>query len=135
MNECQQEFQAWIKKYGRSECQRVIKNFNRRRLEAGDAARPARKPLSYAVKMKLFRKQMCKCARCHEEKKFSELTDDHYDVNSGERYNDIRNRRLLCVKCNSSKGANSVYDEAKALGVPVNQLVGEQNQLHDRFEE
>jgi 5-methylcytosine-specific restriction endonuclease McrA len=131
-NDCEKEFAAWLDKHGYSECTRVMKKWNRSRLENAD--RPKRKPLSPSQRLKLYAKQGGRCGRCGEPMPMGHLEDDHFDPNAGEGYNNFQNRRLLCSDCNKSKGANSVYAEAKELNITVLELLRRQANIHDEEE-
>ena len=129
-SECYKYQEEGEKKFGRIEWLRTFQKRNREKLERGGADRPKRKPLSPSKKNALYAKQQGKCASCGESYPLSQMTDDHWNVNATD-YNNIKNRRLVCRSCNSTKNANSVMEEAKRLNRTAQDLTQQQNQLHE----
>jgi len=128
--ECRERLKQVRSEYGYSIFGNEVRGLMRERLDGG-VTRPKRKPLSPSKRNALYAKQAGKCAICEDPYPIGQMTDDHLDPNAGAHYNDFRNRRLVCGSCNSRKNANSVYDEAKRLGIPVADLIAGQNTLHD----
>jgi 5-methylcytosine-specific restriction endonuclease McrA len=96
---------------------------------------PMRRKLKADEKKQLYIAQDGKCARCGKARSIQAMTDDHFNVEAGEAYNDISNRRLVCRRCNSAKGARSLYEEAKAINKTLVQLLKEQQKIHDNISE
>jgi 5-methylcytosine-specific restriction endonuclease McrA len=96
---------------------------------------PMRRKLKPDEKKQLYLAQDGKCARCGKVCSIQAMTDDHFNVEVGDAYNDISNRRLVCRRCNSVKGARSLYEEAKAINKTVAQLLKEQQAIHNNISE
>lgn len=121
---CYDELIAIRDKYGYSEFDRAIRSMMRQRIAKGDRER--RKPLPRAKRINLYAKQDGRCKRCGHQFPLKQMTDDHITPLSKGGTNDLRNRRLICLKCNREKSDNDMVQDSKSTGDTIlNQLPGE----------
>lgn len=81
---------------------------------------------------RLYREQRGICPYCDKEMAFIKgaLDIDHFDPNS-KTWNAEANLRVLHLSCNRSKGADSVYTQARKSGKTVKELLEQQQSLHN----
>jgi 5-methylcytosine-specific restriction endonuclease McrA len=94
-------------------CRQVLKQRN-----LGSDPTP-RKPVKKEWTKKAWKKASGTCPRCNLYIKESEATADHLvALHDGGEHSE-KNLRLLCKRCNSSKGSNSLIKESKRLGKTI----------------
>ncbi len=119
-----QEFKAWLSRYGRSTCDRIMREHLRKRLE-GAENRPPRIKVSLTERKNMFVRQSGICPICGKIMHGGALRNldvDHVDPNSPD-FNSKKNFQLTHSGCNRSKGALSVADQAKRYGKTVVDIV------------
>jgi 5-methylcytosine-specific restriction endonuclease McrA len=115
--QAQQEFNAWLERYGRSTCDDIIRKHLRKRVE-GVADRPARIKVSLSVRRDMYAKQSGLCGICQQPmdgKNLTRLDVDHIDPSRPD-FNSRQNLQLTHASCNRSKGGASVPEQAKRYG-------------------
>lgn len=123
-NPCLEELREMRKKYGTSTFNFAVKKLNRERLESGKD-RPKRVKFAWSMYKRLYEKQRGICPRCRKTMVLlrGEVEIDHIEPNAGEGFNDQRNLRVLHASCNHSKGANTIYEEAKKLNRTITEML------------
>ncbi len=117
------DFNAWLEKYGRSQCDAIMRKHLRKRLENTD--RPARVKVSLNARRHMYVKQSGKCSICGEpmDGNIQSLHVDHVDPNAKD-FNGRANLRLAHPSCNMSKGGASVPEQAKRYGRTMTDILG-----------
>ncbi len=115
--------------YGTSAFDEALRILSRRRLEGLRTAKRRRFkwPTDYK---KLYDKQKGICPKCNREMAFirGSIEIDHFDP-LAQDFNDESNLRVMHAGCNSSKGADSVYQQALKSCKTVLQVISEQSRL------
>jgi len=111
LRQTQEKFDVLVSESSRSNLESIIKKWLRKRASVEMPVK--RKSLTPGQKKNLYMKQSGKCARCKEPMDFHDASDDHLIAISQGGTNELRNRRLVHGKCNSSKGGNSLITESK----------------------
>ena len=112
--ECEAEILAIKAKFGYGVFDMVMRGLNRKRLSVDLPMK--RRRLKWAEKEKLYGKQHGNCLRCRQHFEITELTEDHIKAIAEGGTNDIRNFRLVCAGCNSSKGEKNLIEDSKRTG-------------------
>lgn len=121
INLCMKNLSELREAFGTSVFDAAQRKFNQQRISP---TRVKQKPLSPAKRMRLYASQNGKCGRCRNPIDLKGSHDDHIDSHlEGDAYNALRNRRLTCAKCNLEKGSNTVFEESKATGQPVDEIL------------
>jgi 5-methylcytosine-specific restriction endonuclease McrA len=124
MESCELDFMTWLAKYGRSSCERVMKNWNRKRLDV--VGRPARVKFPWSEYKRMYERQGGLCPLCQEIMPLirGKIEMDHINPNlTGEEFNAKANRQVVCSGCNREKGALSVADQTKRYGRTMTQIL------------
>jgi hypothetical protein len=114
METCETEFMVWLAKYGRSSCERVMKNWNRKRLDV--VGRTERKRYPWSEYKRLYDMQRGICSICRNEMVLirGKVDMDHRDPNlTGAEFEARSNRSITHSHCNRSKGGKSIMAQAK----------------------
>lgn len=117
MESCEMDFMAWLAKYGRSSCERVMKNWNRKRLDV--VGRTERKRYPWSEYKRIYEQQRGVCPICNLPMAFirGQIDMDHRNPNlTGEEFEARSNRAVTHSSCNRSKGALSVAQQTKRYG-------------------
>ena len=78
---------------------------------------------------RLYKRQNGKCQRCKDPFSISDLTDDHIQPIIEGGTNDMRNRRLICKRCNSEKGGSSPILDSKRTGQTILEMLPPQDDV------
>lgn len=121
---CRTDFDKWLSVYGRSRCNRVMREHLHKRLDVAD--RPERKRFPWGEYKRLYEQQRGRCGICKQTLALIRglVEMDHINPNlTGEAFNARSNRQVVCVGCNRSKGALSIPAQAKRYGKPMAELL------------
>jgi 5-methylcytosine-specific restriction protein A len=109
--------------YPRSAWDEALRVLARERLQSDSPLPTKRTRLTTAQRWRLYRNQDGKCQRCKNPFLIDEMEDDHLLPVATGGSNDVKNRRLLCKKCNRQKGKNSPVRESKLTGSTIREMI------------
>ena len=124
---CEQEFNAWLSKWGRSRCDRHMRTHLRRRVDTD--GRPPRVRFPWGEYKRLYEVQRGICPLCSETMPFirGKIEMDHINPElKGEEFNSRSNRQVVCMGCNREKGALSVMKQTKHYGKTMTEILGDE---------
>lgn len=123
---CLAELRMIRETYGTSTFDEAQRIMNRARLdgERTEKRKRFKWPRDYR---KMYDRQKGICPKCEHEMAFirGAIEIDHFDP-MAKGFNDDTNLRVMHASCNSSKGADNVYETARKSGKTVMQLIQEQ---------
>ena len=124
LKECKIEFNEWVKKHGYGDCDYIIREWRRQRV---NPERDAKDKTSPSEKQKMFNAQKGFCPICNEIL-FIPATDrrnevDHIDPNRQDLNHRTNKQLVHGVPCNRKKSSKDLIQQSKESGKTVQELI------------